>query len=160
MSPLAWLLGLVLPACGFAGAAGLPTPPLMDITHIERPSSPNTALAAPEGFSPAPDIVTPRYQVPAARMVSLIKDVAEAQPRTYQAALYPDQLQVHYVARSAWLNFPDLITVTVRPDGSGASTVILYSRSVYGESDFGVNRRRVEAWLGALQTKLPPSSEK
>jgi uncharacterized protein (DUF1499 family) len=36
----------------------------------------------------------------------------------------------------------------------------VYSRSVYGQSDLGVNRRRVETWLAALQTKLPPSSER
>ena len=69
MNPVAWLVGLVLPACGFPGAQGLPPPPLMDTAHIERPSSPNTALAAPDGFSPKPDIVTPIYKVPAGRAV-------------------------------------------------------------------------------------------
>ena len=93
-------------------------------------------------------------------MFTLIQNVAATQPRTYQAALYPDQRQVHYVARSALLNFPDLITVAVKPVQAGTSTVVLYSRSVYGRSDLGANRRRVEAWLGALQAKLPPSSER
>jgi uncharacterized protein (DUF1499 family) len=160
MSPLAWLLGLALPACGFPGAEGLPTPPLMDTAHIVRPPSPNTALAAPAGFDPPPDIVTPRYGVPAERLFGLIRTVAASQPRSFQAALYPDQLQAHYVGRSALLNFPDLVTVAVRPDGAASSTMILYSRSIYGRSDFGVNRARVEAWLGALRSKLPPSSEK
>jgi uncharacterized protein (DUF1499 family) len=160
MSPLTWLLGFVLPACGFPAAEGLPTPAPMDIDHIVRPSSPNTALAAPEGFSPAPDIVTPRYKLPAERLFALIQGVATAQPRTFQAALFPDQLQVHYVARSALLNFPDLIAVAVRPDDPTSSTMVLYSRSVYGHSDLGVNRARIEAWLGALRSQLPPSSEK
>ena len=35
------------------------------MTHIERPASPNTALAAPAGTDPAPDIVTPVFAVPA-----------------------------------------------------------------------------------------------
>jgi uncharacterized protein (DUF1499 family) len=160
MSPLAWMLGLVLPACGFPAAEGLPTPSLMDITHIIRPAAPNTALAAPRGFDPAPDVVTPHYDLSAERLFALIQRVAQSQPRTFQAALHPDQLQGHYVTRSALLNFPDLVTVTVRPDGAASSTVILYSRSVYGHSDFGVNRARVEAWLSALQQQLPPSSEK
>ena len=93
MTPLAWLLGLLLPACGAPGAQGLPVPPPMDIAHITRPASPNTALAAPAGFSPAPDIVTPTYPVPAARLYAAIQAVAAAQPRTYQAAAYPDRLQ-------------------------------------------------------------------
>jgi uncharacterized protein (DUF1499 family) len=160
MNPLAWLLSLVLPACGFPAAEGIPTPPPMDVAHIVRPSSPNTALAAPAGFSPAPDIVTPSYDVPAERLFALVQDVATGQPRTFRAVLYPDQLQVHYVARSELLNFPDLITVAVSPDGLDRSTVILYSRSVYGYGDHGVNRARVSAWLAALQAKLPPFKEK
>jgi len=30
------------------------------------------------------------------------------------------------------------------------SGLIIYSRSRYGRSDFGVNRSRVKAWLAAL----------
>ncbi len=160
MNPLAWLLGLVLPACGFPGAQGLPAPPPMDTGHITRPASPNTALAAPAGFSPAPDIVTPRYPVPAGRLFRLVQAVAAAQPRTVQAALYPDQLQVHYVVRSALLNFPDLVMAQARQEGADSSDLILYSRSVYGYGDLGVNRKRVQTWIGQLQTKLPLPSEK
>jgi uncharacterized protein (DUF1499 family) len=155
MNPLAWLISLVLPACGFPGADGLPPPPLMDVVHIVRPSSPNTALAAPEGFTPPPDAITPHYKVSADRLFALAREVAAGQPRTFQAALYAEQRQVHYVARSAAFNFPDLIMVQVRQDGEDGSELIVYSRSVYGESDLGVNRKRVDAWLAALQTKLP-----
>jgi uncharacterized protein (DUF1499 family) len=160
MSPLAWLLGLALPACGYPAAEGLPTPPLLDIAHIVRPATPNTMLAAPQGSNPPPDIVTPRYNLPADRLFALVRNVAAGQPRTFQAALYPDQFQAHYVARSALLNFPDLVAVAIRPADAASSTMILYSRSVYGYSDLGANRARVEAWLNALRTQLPPSSEK
>ena len=160
MNPIAWLIGLVLPACGFAAAAGLPTPQPMDIAHLVRPSSPNTALAAPAGFVPSPDIVIAPYHVPADRLFALVRDVAAGQPRTYQAAVYPDQLQAHYVARSAVFNFPDLITVQARAEGPDSSDLVVYSRSVYGHSDLGVNRKRVEAWLAALQTKIPSPSER
>ncbi len=160
MNPIAWLIGLVLPACGFAAADGLPTPPVMDVAHIVRPSSPNTALAGPDGFTPRPDIVTPPYKVSADVLFNLVQAVAASQTRTYRAALYPDQLQADYVARSAVFNFPDLIMVQVRKDGPDSSELILYSRSVYGESDLGVNRKRVEAWLTALQTKIPSPSER
>src|ERR1700760_137469 len=159
MNPLAWLISLVLPACGFPAAEGLPVPPVMDVAHIARPSSPNTALAAPAEFNPAPDIVTPRYMLTADRLFTLVRDVAANQPRTFQAALYPEQLQAHYVSRSAAFNFPDLIMVQARQNGADASDLIVYSRSVYGESDLGVNRKRVATWLSELQTKLPQSSE-
>ncbi len=160
MNPIAWLVSLVLPACGFTGAEGLPPPPKMDPAQIVRPATPNTALAAPQGFQPAPDTITPHYKVPADRLFALIREVAAAQPRTYPASVYPDQLQAHYVARSAVFNFPDLIMVQVLSGGPDSSTLILYSRSIYGHSDLGVNGRRIEAWLAALQSKMKSSSER
>ncbi len=156
MNPLAWLLGLVLPACGFPAAEGLPTPPLMDIAHIVRPASPNTSLAAPRGFTPPPDIITRPYNVSADGLFALVTQVAGDQPRTYQAAIYPGALQVHYVVRSAILNFPDLVMAQVQQEGPNQSGLIVYSRSVYGASDLGVNGRRLATWIAALQAKIPP----
>ena len=86
--------------------------------------------------------------------------MAAAQPRTFLAATYPAARQVHFVARSAWLNFPDLVTAQVGDAGPGGSTLALYSRSVYGYSDLGVNRRRLNAWLAALQTKINHTDER
>jgi uncharacterized protein (DUF1499 family) len=160
MTPFAWLLGLFLPACAANGAAGLPVPPPMDPSHIERPASPNTALAAPAGFAPPPDIVTPVYGLPADRLYAAALAVAASQPRTTLAAEYPASRQAHYVARSLVFNFPDLVTVQVAPAGPGASTLVLYSRSVYGYSDLGANRRRVETWLAALHAVLNPARER
>lgn len=160
MNPIAWLVSLVLPACGFPGAQGLATPVLMNVTKIVRPSTPNTALAAPAGFKPAPDIVTPAYNIAADKLLALIQDVAASQPRVYPAANYTNQLQVHYVARSPVFNFPDLVMVQVVRTGSGSSNLVIYSRSVYGQSDLGVNRKRLDTWLAALNTKLPSPSER
>ena len=146
----ALLVGLALPGCSGHGAAGLPAPPPMDLVHIVRPATPNTALAAPAGFSPAPDITTRRYDVPPAALYEAVRTMAAAQPRNFLQVAYDDRLQAHYVARSALLNFPDLIAVQVNPD----STLVLWSRSVYGQSDLGVNRRRLARWLAALDAAL------
>ncbi len=150
LSLLHFLVGLILPACGAAGAAGLPVPTLMDTAAIVRPSSPNTALAAPAGFSPPPDIVTQPYALPPERLFAAIERVALAQERVFPHARFPDQFQAHFVARSHLMNYPDLITVQVTPQGG----LILWSRSVYGRSDLGVNRQRLDAWLAALQAEL------
>ncbi len=160
MNPIAWLVGLILPACGFAGAGGLPPPKPVDPAQIVRAASPNTALAASQGFRPVPDIITLPYKLPPDRLFALIREVAADQARTYQAAVYPDRLQAHYVGRSAVFNFPDLIMVQVLSDPPASSTLILYSRSVYGHSDLGVNGRRIETWLAALQSKITSSSER
>ncbi len=166
MFPFSWLIGLLLPACGATGAAGLPVPPPMDFSGMVRPGTPNTALAAPAVPGPhaatasAPDIVTPVYPVPVARLFAAVRAVAAAQPRTFPAAAYPERLQAHWVVRSAVFNFPDLVTAQVLADGPDASALVLYSRSVYGRSDLGLNRRRLRAWLAALNTMLTSTTER
>ncbi len=166
MFPFSWLIGLLLPACAATGAGGLPAPSPMDMAKLERPATSNTALAGPAvpepsaAAMPQPDIVTPVYKVPAARLFAVVQAVGAAQPRTFLAAAYPDRMQVHWVARSAIFNFPDLVTAQVAADGAAASTLVLYSRSVYGRSDLGVNRERLRAWLAALTTMLMPTTER
>ena len=166
MFPFAWLIGLVLPACAATGAGGLPMPPPMDMATTVRPTSPNTELAGPAiaGTNGATashqDIVSPLYEIPADRLFAAVSAVAAAQPLTFPAAAYPDRLQAHWVARSKVFNFPDLITAQVLAHGPNASTLVLYSRSVYGRSDFGVNRRRLDAWLAALDVWLRPTTER
>lgn len=151
MTLLAWLLGVALPACGANGSAGLPTPALMDLTRIERPTTPNTVLAGPADLQPTPDLVTTAQQLPAASLYGKARAVFDHQPRTYVAAAFPAQLQVHYVVRSAVLNFPDLVTVQVDAVDADHSILVIWSRSVYGRNDLGVNRARTTAWLAALQ---------
>ena len=154
MNPLARVLGLVFPACGAAGPAGLPVPPRIDFARLVRPESPNTALAAPAGYQPAPDLVTPVYRLPPDRLAAAIRAVAAAQPRTWLTAEFPAQGQLHFVARSRWGNFPDRVTAQVDPEGSAGATLVLYSRSVYGYADFGANRARIVAWLAELDRTL------
>jgi uncharacterized protein (DUF1499 family) len=57
-------------------------------------------------------------------------------------------------------NFPDLVTVQVSPAPPDGATLVIWSRSVYGESDLGVNRKRVVAWLSALDAALNLPSER
>jgi len=171
MNPIAWLLGLVLPACGFPGAGGLPAPAPMDLGALVRPGSPNTAWAAPAGSSPPPDRVTPVFDHPPDRLFAAIRAVAADQPRTFLHAEHSALRQAHYVVRSRIFNFPDLVTVGVEPvslganpgtsagTSAGGSTLKLYSRSVYGYSDLGANRARIDAWLDALDRHLRSNIE-
>ena len=160
MTPLAWLIGFVLPACAASGAQGLPQPQPIDMQRIERPASPNTALAGPAGFAPPPDMVTPIYPMPAARLYDAVRAVAAAQPRTFLAADFAALHQTHWVVRSAVFNFPDLITAQISDAGADSSTLVLYSRSVYGRSDLGVNRQRIDRWLAALRIKINQPGER
>jgi uncharacterized protein (DUF1499 family) len=156
ISPLGWLLGFLLPACGMTGARGV-TPAPLDVARLARPSTPNSALAAPAGFAPAPDLVTPTYAVPPRRLFDLLRTVAAGRKRTFPAAEDPARLQARWVARSRLLNFPDIVDAQVLAAPAGDSRLVLYSRSVYGYSDFGANRARLRVWLGAIDAavKLP-----
>jgi uncharacterized protein (DUF1499 family) len=159
MTPFARLIACWLPACGAPAADGLPRPALLDMRQITRPASPKTALLAPAGTRAAPNMVAPLYPVAAQHLYEAVLAVAAGQPRTFVAATFPARRQAHFVARSAWFNFPDLITAQIDERGSTASTLTLYSRSVYGYSDLGVNRRRLDAWLSALRTTLVQPTE-
>lgn len=120
------------------------------------PSGPHTAIAAPAGTSPAPDITTRRYPLPAARLFTAITAVAATEPRTAPLTAYPARLEASFVSRSRVFGFPDVVLLQVIPQGEAASALTLHSSSLYGYSDFGVNRRRLEHWLARLETVLPP----
>ncbi len=158
MTPFAWLLGFFLPACGMPGLQGVAPLAPFDAARIVRQASPNTALAAPAGFAPAPDLPTPTYAVPPARLFALVRAVAAAEPRTFPAAEDTARLQAQWVARSVLLNFPDIVAAQVLAGGDGGSRLILYSRSVYGYSDLGANRRRLRAWLAAIAAAVQPQA--
>ncbi len=159
MSVLGWLLGLVLPLCATPGAQGLSALAApASLRGIVRPGSPNHALAAPAGFDPEPDLVTRPYPVPAATLLAAVDAVALSRPRTFASPARPGApWRRDYVARSALFNFPDLVAAEILP-GDGASGLVLWSRSVYGRSDLGVNRRRLAAWLAALDARLGSSA--
>lgn len=144
------LLGLFYPACAAEGAAGLPPPAPLDFNTLRLPRPPNSALAAPPGMHLHPNILTRPRDLPPARLFDLCKRTFLAQPATFLHADFPDRLQAHFVARTPRCNFPDLIALQVTPDSMPA----LYSRSVYGRLDFNANRRRLVAWLAALDAAL------
>lgn len=148
------LLSLIFPACGQVGASGVKSPGLVDFSQLHLPHSPNKALAAPAGFSPKPDFVTPHYKLPPQALYEIVAAVAKAEPRTYPLDRFPDRYQQTWVARTPIANFPDVVEAAVRPDKGGGSELILYSHSVYGYSDFGTNAARVKQWLGKISTKV------
>ena len=51
------------------------------------------------------------------------------------------------------MNYPDIIAAEVRAAPEGAA-LLLYSRSLFGWSDLGVNKARAERWLAALDAAL------
>lgn len=78
-----------------------------------------------------------------ARLDSIIRET----PRTKVLAGRLDEGHLTYVTRSAVFGFPDYTTVQLT-DGQ----IKIFGRLRFGRSDLGVNRKRVDRWLDALQT--------
>jgi uncharacterized protein (DUF1499 family) len=153
INPVLWLLALHYPLCGTAGAAGVPAPGVQDFAHLHRLGH-SEVFAAPAGFLPAPDIVTPVFGVPPDVLFAQVQNVAALQPRTYALDIEPQARQAAWVVRSAFANFPDVVEVEVVPEPDGKSGLVFYAHAVYGASDYGVNRKHAMRWLQDLQVKV------
>jgi uncharacterized protein (DUF1499 family) len=130
----------------------------VDFASLERKASPNQYLVAPGGLTPRaePDAASPVFAVPPDGLRDAFLTVAAEAPRTKLLNRSADGLHLTLVQRSALLRFPDYIDVAVQPAPGGngdGSTIAIYSRSRFGYSDLGVNRKRVEDWMAALKTK-------
>ena len=64
----------------------------------------------------------------------------------------PAEGRLEAVATSAWFGFRDDIVVRIRPDGTG-SRVDIRSKSRDGESDLGVNARRIREFIAKLKAQ-------
>jgi uncharacterized protein (DUF1499 family) len=62
----------------------------------------------------------------------------------------PAEGRIEAVATSAWFGFRDDIVIRIRPDGAG-SKVDIRSKSRDGESDLGVNARRIREFIAKLK---------
>lgn len=154
--------GIVMLAATFPGGCGVKevaTPEPGNISEIRRPASPNTFLAGPAGFTPTPDLRSRRFDLLPEQLLAAMKDMMAAQPRVTALADDPGRLRADYVARVRVFGFPDIVLAQALPAGRGQSDLVLYSYSVKGYYDFGVNRRRVKALLTALDDALVPSGQ-
>ncbi len=69
-------------------------------------------------------------------------------PRTEVLAGGPSEPRATYITRSKWFGFPDYTTVQ-----QGEGSLEIYARQRFGQSDMGVNRKRVEGWLSRLESE-------
>ena len=125
--------------------------PVVEFATVQRPSTPNTYLVAPAGVtSIAPDAAAPEFDVSPTELKARWERMAAAQPRVVKVGESQDGQQLDYVQRTRLVRYPDFITVRFLPLEGGRSTLAVYSRSVYGHGDMGVNKSRVTEWLKAL----------
>jgi len=127
----------------------------VDFAELKLTDKPNQFLMCPPGICGAnPHADSPVLDVSVEQLREHWREVLAVQPRVELLAEDEEGQQFDYVQRSMRFRFPDLITVRFISVSFSKSTLAIYSRSVYGKSDFGVNRERIDAWLKTLREGL------
>lgn len=133
------------------GAGNDPDEWHVDPMTAPKPPTPNSYRVAPSDAEVPVDAPAPTFDVPASELAARFDAVALGAPRTEVLAGSSVGLHVTYVQRSALWGFPDFVSVRFLDAGSdGGSTLAVFSRSRFGKSDLGVNKKRVTAWLDEL----------
>ena len=129
--------------------------PVVDFATVQRGPDPNQYLLCPKGTCTAQtDGEAPVFDVPVEQLQVAWDEMLAEQPRLQVLRRDVTNVQFDYVQRSRLLRFPDLVTVRFVPIDDTHSTLAIFSRSVYGKGDMGVNRMRVEEWLARLKAKV------
>lgn len=127
---------------------------IVDFDTLERDSNKNSyLLCSPEHCPHAnADGPAPVFDMPPKRLRAILLEFADKAPNIRPL---PDKMnlelqQFDFIERTPAMRFPDIITVRIYPTNDGGSSMAIYSRSVYGQSDFGANRDRVTRWLAII----------
>lgn len=127
----------------------------IDFATVRRSPSRNDYLACPvERCGTVPDGDGLRFAVPADTVYAAAREVLAREPRTTIVGEQPAELRLVLVQRSPLLRFPDVVAVQTFARPEGGTDLAMYSRSVYGRWDWGVNGRRVLRWLGLIAARV------
>lgn len=127
--------------------------PQIDLSVFKMHEKPNQYLVCGAGLckNETPHMIAPVFEMNARDLRKAFQSVALNDTDVTLIHKDDEQRQDDYVARTKWMRYPDIVTAKFIDLDGGQSTFALYSRSVYGHSDFGVNEKRAKAWLEKLQ---------
>jgi Protein of unknown function (DUF1499) len=125
------------------------------IGDLRGPLPANAFVACPPGYCAiAGAMPSPIFATAVAPLYREFGRLIASAPRTVTILARPPR-RIVVIQRSAIFRFPDIVTAEFVALGADRSSLALYSRARYGSYDFGVNRRRVAAWLARLRRALP-----
>jgi uncharacterized protein (DUF1499 family) len=128
------------------------------IAELRSPLPQPSFLACPPGDCRAGEAhASPVFAIPVPRLQELWRRTIAAEPRVVEVTADMRAGHFVYVVHTPLLGFPDIVTVEFVALGVDRSGIAVFSRSRYGRSDFGANRRRVERWLALLAKRAAPS---
>ena len=128
-----------------------------DVWHADplaapKPSTPNSYRVGPPGTESADDIA-PEFSQDAKTVGSAFDAIATETAEIVGGS--SEDGWVTYVETSTLFGFPDYVSVRFIDLDEGGSTIAIFSRARLGQSDLGVNKKRVTAWVTELQAALP-----
>lgn len=128
----------------------------LDFKHLTLKGSPNEYLVAPPDLCREAEPHRPAdvYDVPSAELRDAMLHVVSRQSRVELRGMDEEAKAYEFIQYTPVLNFQDFISVRIIPQGHTHSTLAIFSRSRTGYYDFGVNRKRVEAWLEELDGEI------
>jgi len=129
----------------------------VDFAGLRRHATGNDALICPPGLcaEAEPDGDAKVYDINLDQLLDRLRTIALAEPGTELLECGVGCARVaRFVQRTRIMRFPDTIDVAVYAAGQNKSTLAIYSRSLVGRRDFGVNRARVARWLAELDRQL------
>jgi uncharacterized protein (DUF1499 family) len=120
-----------------------------DPLTVRPPDSPNWAIAAPQGVETAAPVtvLSPVGTASAEELLDAFTQTALSDKRVEHIEGQTDQSLRVFVQRSAIFGFSDVISARAIALPDGMTAIVAYSRSVYGYSDFGVNKQRLKKWI-------------
>jgi uncharacterized protein (DUF1499 family) len=124
----------------------------VDWTTLTRHATPNDALVCEVTLCPGakPDWEPKRYAMSPGALLARLRHIALAEPDTVALSCEPDcDRAARFIQYTRLMRFPDTIDIEVFA-ADHKSTLAIYSRSLLGRRDFGVNRARVARWLTKL----------
>ena len=149
---IALIIGVIAAVGTAIGMRSVADDPAMwhaDPALTDRTGKPNDYLVAPSGLSKAePDRETTVHQLSPEELLFLFDAVARPSSAVLAGSVRDGHIT--YVQRTALMGFPDYISVKAVEVGGG-SALIIWSRSRFGYSDMGVNRKRIDGWLVQIE---------
>jgi uncharacterized protein (DUF1499 family) len=96
----------------------------------------------------------PVFAASPAAVLDALDSVAMSTPRTTRLTGSAEEGRITWITRTRLMGFPDYTTATAIAGPEGTRFVVL-ARQRFGSRDHGVNRARVEGWLGRLAAPAP-----
>ena len=122
----------------------------VDPLTAPKPSTPNSYRVAPADSGIDADAVAPVFNMSTKELAAKFDRVARDSGNVDVVGGSPESGFVTYVQTSTLFAFPDYISVKFIEIDANTSTLAVLSRSRLGQSDLGVNEKRITAWLAQL----------